>query len=85
MPAAGEGGSTLAFFSGRANGDAVLYSELIVGTWGGRPILDGNDGLANPCASIANISIEYAESNWPIHIERVALVRQRQKENPATF
>ncbi len=74
VPAAGEGGSTLAFFSGRANGDAILYSELLVGTWGGRPILDGNDGLANPCASIANISIEYAESNWPIHIERYGLV-----------
>ncbi len=44
------------------------------GTWGGRPTGDGNDGLANPCASIANISIEVAESNWPILIERYGLV-----------
>jgi 5-oxoprolinase (ATP-hydrolysing)/N-methylhydantoinase A len=74
VPAAGEGGSTLAFFAGRVDGEPFLYSELVVGTWGGRPIADGNDGLANPCASIANISIEVAESNWPILVERYGLV-----------
>jgi N-methylhydantoinase B len=75
VPAAGEGGSTLAFFAGRKDGEPFLYSELVVGTWGGRPVADGNDGLANPCASIANISIEVAEANWPIFIERYGLVR----------
>ena len=35
---------------------------------------DGNDGLANPCASIANIPIEVAESEWPIVVERYGLV-----------
>ena len=50
VPAAGEGGSTLAFFSGRMNGEPFVYSELVVGTGGGRPVADGNDGLANPCA-----------------------------------
>jgi N-methylhydantoinase A/oxoprolinase/acetone carboxylase beta subunit/N-methylhydantoinase B/oxoprolinase/acetone carboxylase alpha subunit len=74
VPAAGEGGSTLAFFSGRVGGEAFVYSELVVGTWGGRPVGDGNDGLANPCASMANIPVEVAEVDWPIHIERYALV-----------
>ena len=74
VPAAGEGGSTLAFFAGRVEGEPFLYSELVVGTWGGRPIADGNDGLANPCASIANIPVEVAESDWPILIERYGLV-----------
>ena len=74
VPAAGEGGSTLAFFAGQVEGEPFLYSEIVVGTWGGRPIADGNDGLANPCASIANISIEVAESNWPILVERYGLV-----------
>ena len=74
VPAAGEGGSTLAFFAGQVADEPFLYSEIVVGTWGGRPIADGNDGLANPCASIANISIEVAESNWPILIERYGLV-----------
>jgi 5-oxoprolinase (ATP-hydrolysing)/N-methylhydantoinase A len=74
VPAAGEGGSTLAFFTGRVDGDPFVYSELVVGTWGGRPVADGNDGLANPCASMANIPVELAESDWPILIERYGLV-----------
>jgi N-methylhydantoinase B len=73
-PAAGEGGSTLAFFSGRHEGEPFVYSELVVGTGGARPVADGNDGLANPCASMANIPIEVAESDWPILIERYGLV-----------
>src|SRR5207248_1628058 len=74
VPAAGEGGSTLAFFTGRVGGEPFVYSELVVGTWGGRPVADGNDGLANPCGSMANIPIELAESDWPILIERYGLV-----------
>ena len=74
VPAAGEGGSTLAFFSGRVGEEPFVYSELVVGTGGGRPSADGNDGLANPCASMANIPVEVAEVDWPIHIERYGLV-----------
>jgi N-methylhydantoinase B len=74
VPAAGEGGSTLAFFTARDGADQWVYSELVVGTWGGRPVSDGNDGLANPCASMANIPVELAESDWPILIERYGLV-----------
>jgi N-methylhydantoinase B len=74
VPAAGDGGSTLAWFAGEHDGTAFVYSELVVGTWGGRPVRDGNDGLANPCASIANIPIEVAESEWPIVVERYGLV-----------
>jgi N-methylhydantoinase A/oxoprolinase/acetone carboxylase beta subunit/N-methylhydantoinase B/oxoprolinase/acetone carboxylase alpha subunit len=74
VPAAGEGGSTLAFFTGRVDGEPFVYSELVVGTWGARPVADGNDGLANPCASMANIPVELAESDWPIMIERYGLV-----------
>jgi 5-oxoprolinase (ATP-hydrolysing)/N-methylhydantoinase A len=74
VPAAGEGGSTLAFFTGRSGGAQWVYSELVVGTWGGRPVSDGNDGLANPCASMANIPVEVAETEWPIVVERYGLV-----------
>jgi N-methylhydantoinase B len=74
VPAAGEGGSTLAFFTGRRDGAPWVYSELVVGTWGGRPTADGNDGLANPCASMANIPVEVAETDWPIVIDRYGLV-----------
>jgi N-methylhydantoinase B len=74
VPAAGEGGSTLAFFTGTGASGPWVYSELVVGTWGGRPVSDGNDGLANPCASMANIPVEVAETEWPIVVERYGLV-----------
>jgi N-methylhydantoinase B len=74
VPAAGEGGSTLAFFTGARGAEPWVYSELVVGTWGGRPGSDGNDGLANPCASMANIPVEVAETEWPIVVERYGLV-----------
>jgi N-methylhydantoinase B len=74
VPAAGEGGSTLAWFAGRVDGEPFVFNELVVGTWGGRPVSDGNDGLANPCASIANVPVEVAESEWPIVVERYGLV-----------
>jgi N-methylhydantoinase B len=74
VPAAGDGGSTLAWFSGRVDGEPFVYNELVVGTWGGRPVGDGNDGLANPCASIANVPVEVAETEWPVVVERYGLV-----------
>ena len=74
VPAAGEGGSTLAFFTGTGASGPWVYSELVVGTWGGRPVSDGNDGLANPCAIMANIPVEVAETEWPIVVERYGLV-----------
>jgi N-methylhydantoinase B len=74
VPAAGEGGSTLAWFAGRVGDEPFVYNELVVGTWGGRPTGDGNDGLANPCASMANVPVEVAESEWPIVVERYGLV-----------
>ena len=50
VPAAGEGGNTLAIFGAErpGGGDRFIFYELIVGTWGGTPEADGNDGLTNP-------------------------------------
>jgi len=75
VPAAGEGGNTLAIFAGSTpERERFIYYELVVGTWGARPTADGNDGLCNPCASAANIPVEVAESEFPIMIERYGLV-----------
>jgi N-methylhydantoinase B len=75
VPAAGEGGNSLAIFAGRRpDGDPFIYFELVVGTWGGRPTADGNDGLCNPAATAANIPVEVAESEFPIRIESYGLV-----------
>jgi N-methylhydantoinase B len=75
VPAAGEGGNTLGIFSGLyPDGQRFVYYELVVGTWGARPVSDGNDGLSNPCATAANIPVEVAEAEFPILIERYGLV-----------
>jgi N-methylhydantoinase B len=75
VPAAGEGGNTLAVFgSERSDGSRFIYYELVVGTWGGTPEDDGNDGITNPASLAANIPVEVAESEFPIVIERYGLV-----------
>ena len=75
VPAAGEGGKTLAVFGAeRPDGSRFVFYELVVGTWGGTPRDDGNDGLTNPASLAANIPVEVAESEFPIRIERYGLV-----------
>jgi N-methylhydantoinase B/oxoprolinase/acetone carboxylase alpha subunit len=75
VPAAGEGGNTLAIFGAdRPGGGRFIFYELIVGTWGGTPLHDGNDGLTNPASLAANIPVEVAEAEFPIHVERYGLV-----------
>src|SRR5207244_1201274 len=53
---------------------AFLFAGLIVGTWGGTPEADGNDGLTNPASLAANIPVEVAEAEFPIRVERYGLV-----------
>ncbi len=74
--AAGEGGNTLAVFGAdRPDGSGrFIFYELVVGTWGGTPAGDGNDGVTNPASLAANIPVEVAESEFPITIERYGLV-----------
>jgi N-methylhydantoinase B/oxoprolinase/acetone carboxylase alpha subunit len=75
VPAAGEGGNTLAIFGAeRPDGERFIFYELVVGTWGGTPEADGNDGLTNPASLAANIPVEVAESEYPIVVERYGLV-----------
>lgn len=74
--AASEGGNTLVIIGGqRDDRRSYVYYELLSGTWGARPDRDGNDGLCNICNIASNIPIEQAESEYPIRINRYALVR----------
>jgi N-methylhydantoinase B len=74
VPAAGEGGNTLAIFAGNdGDGERFIYFELVAGTWGARPTADGNDGLCNPAATAANIPVEVAEADYPIMVESYSL------------
>ena len=76
VPAAGEGGNTVAVFGGtQDDGSRFIYLELVCGTWGGNPERDGNDGLTHPSAAASNIPIEAAEMEYPIFIERYGFVQ----------
>jgi N-methylhydantoinase B len=75
VPAAGEGGNTLAIFGAdRPEGGRFVFYEMIVGTWGGTPLWDGNDGLTNPASLAANIPVEVAESEFPVLVEKYSFV-----------
>jgi 5-oxoprolinase (ATP-hydrolysing)/N-methylhydantoinase A len=75
IPAASEGGNSLAVFASHdPQGRQELFYELVVGTWGARPVGDGNDGVSNPCSVAANIPIEVAEADFPVLIERYGFV-----------
>jgi 5-oxoprolinase (ATP-hydrolysing)/N-methylhydantoinase A len=75
IPAASEGGNSLAVFACRdQTSHESLFYELVVGTWGARPSGDGNDGLSNPCSVAANIPVEVAEADFPILIDRYGFV-----------
>jgi N-methylhydantoinase B len=68
------GGNTLGDSVRTADGERFIFYELVVGTWGGTPEADGNDGLTNPASLAANIPVEVAESEYPIVVERYGLV-----------
>ena len=80
VPAAGEGGNTLAIFGAErpfhegSGGGRFVFYELVVGTWGATPEADGNDGLTNPASLAANVPVEVAEQEYPIVVERYGLV-----------
>ena len=75
VPAAGEGGNTLAIFGAdRPEGNRFVFYEMVVGTWGATPLWDGNDGLTNPASLAANIPIEVAESEFPVFVEAYGFV-----------
>jgi len=76
VPAAGEGGNSLVFIGGyNDHGEPFVVSDLIAGTWGGRPTKDGNDGLTNPGSIIANIPAELMELEYPVRLLQYGLVK----------
>lgn len=75
--AAGEGGNTLVILGGQRDSDSsrYVYYELLSGTWGARPDRDANDGLCNIANVASNISVEQAETEYPVRIERYGFVQ----------
>jgi N-methylhydantoinase B len=74
VPAAGEGGSSLPSVGGYRDGQAFVHVETILGTWGGRPDGDGEEGVPNPGANQSNQPIEMIEAELPLEATQYALI-----------
>ena len=76
VPAAGEGGNSLIIIGGyNKQRHPFIMFDLVAGTWGARPDKDGNDGLSNPAAVIANIPAELMELEYPVRLEQYAFAQ----------
>ena len=75
IPAAGEGGATNPSIGGLEKGQAFVFTETVLGSWGGRPDRDGIDGAANLAANQSNQPIEMIEAENPLQIIRYGLVQ----------
>ncbi|MEQ8964991.1 MAG: hydantoinase B/oxoprolinase family protein [Azospirillaceae bacterium] len=74
VAADGNGGSSLPTFAGRRDGRASVFSETLMGNWGGTAAHDGQDGVAHMGANQSNVPVELIELDYPIRIEQYALV-----------
>ncbi len=86
VPAAGEGGNTLAIYSAASAAvEPFIYYELVCRHVGrlARP-RTATTGLSNPCATAANIPVEVAEAEFPVLIERYGLVADTGGPGSAT-
>lgn len=69
-----EGGPILFSVGGRHDGRPYVLTEVMVGTWGARCGLDGEEGVSNPAANLSNQPIELIEAEFPLRILRYGLV-----------
>jgi N-methylhydantoinase B len=69
-----EGGPILFSVGGSHEGRSFVLTEVMVGTWGARFGLDGEEGVSNPAANLSNQPIELIEAELPLRILRYGLV-----------
>ena len=74
VAADGSGGSTLPTLSSYAPGEAFVFSETLMGNWGGTASHDGQEGVPHMGANQSNVPIELIEAENPIRIERYGVV-----------
>jgi N-methylhydantoinase B len=75
VPADGEGGNTLISIGGHdRQGRPFIYTELFAGARGGSARGDGPAGVPHPGSNNANMSIEVAESRYPLRFHEYGLV-----------
>jgi N-methylhydantoinase B len=74
VPADGNGGATIPSIGGMHAGRPFVFVETMMGTWGGAPTHDGQEGVAHIGANQSNIPIEMIEREHPLRVERYGFV-----------
>lgn len=74
VTADGMGGSTIPTFSGWRDGQAFVFAETAMGTWGASANLDGQVGVPHMGANQANVPIEMIEASFPLRIREYGIV-----------
>lgn len=72
--AGGEGGPILFSVGGRQQDRPFVLTEVMVGNWGARHGIDGEEGVSNPAANLSNQPVELIEAELPLRIRRYGLV-----------
>lgn len=55
-------------------GNPFVFTEFLIGSWGGRPWADGIDVASPPWLNYSNIPCEVIEKEYPIRIEKYTFV-----------
>ncbi len=58
----------------KANREAFVFLEFLLGAWGGRPDKDGIDGSASIVVNFSNNPAEVVEAEYPLMIEEYGFV-----------
>ena len=75
VTADGSGGSSLPSFGGYQNGEAFVFAETFMGTWGASREHDGQEGVPHMGANQSNVPIEMIEANFPLRILQYGIAK----------
>ncbi len=69
VTADGYGGATLPTFAGYREEGAFVFSETLMGNWGGAASHDGQEGVPHMGGNQSNVPVELIEVDYPLRIE----------------
>ena len=75
IPAASEGGNTSLRMAGSdESGRQFILMEVVCGSRGGRPTIDGIEGVNNPTQNLSNTPVEALEADFPVRVKQYGFV-----------
>ncbi len=68
------GGPALPTFASFRDGRPFVFSETLMGTWGGTAFHDGQEGVPHMGGNQSNVPIELIEADYPLRVEEYGLL-----------